>query len=201
MDLNAWAALLEEALQRVLELDPETAERLAGLDGRTLGLELVGDGEPFRLYVLPRAGRLRFARHVSGEADVTIAGPPSIFLRQWLRRAPVVSGELKIRGDIELGQRFQRLLTGIDIDWEEGLSRLVGDVPARRLGQALQDLAAFGRHMTTTLQMDTAEYLQEEVRLLARREQVDAFLEDVDRLRMDADRLDKRIERLIDRRP
>jgi len=47
-----------------------------------------------------------------------------------------------------------------------------------------------------TLGQDVTEYLQEESRLLARRDRVEVFLRAVDELRAAADRLEKRVERL-----
>jgi ubiquinone biosynthesis protein UbiJ len=188
------ASLIEDILARLLELDPDTRERLIGLEGKVICLELAREIEPLRLYVLPDAAGVRVAGSYSGVPDVTITGSPAVFLRQLA--GPAVSAELKIRGDVELGSRFQRALAGFAPDWEEGLSRIVGDVPAHRIGQLARSLRDFGGRAASTLRVDTAEYLLEEARLLAPRTRVEGFLKEVDRLRMDVDRLAKRIERV-----
>lgn len=186
------AVLVEEAITRLLELDPETRERLSGLAGKVICLELVREGEPFRLYLLPDRLGVRLLHSYAGAPDVTIAGTPAVFLRQLA--GPRVSAELKIRGDVELGSRFQRALAGFAPDWEEGLARLIGDVPARGLGNVARAFADFGRRAARTLGQDAAEYLLEEARVAAPRARVDVFLKEVDRLRMDVDRLEKRLE-------
>jgi ubiquinone biosynthesis protein UbiJ len=131
--------------------------------------------------------------------DVTIRGNVPLFARLLIGDAtptPSTSAALEISGDIELGQRFQRILRTLDIDWEEQASRLVGDVAAHQIGRAARALRAWGRDAVRTLGQDATEYLQEESRVLAKRPQVDGFLRDVDRLRGDVDRLLKRLERL-----
>lgn len=158
-------------------------------------IELAGEGTPLRLYVSPTSEGLRFARECETLPDVTISGTPSVFLNQ-LRGGPSVSDALTIRGDIELGQRFQRAISGFAPDWEEGIARFVGDVPAHQIGRVARGVFAWSRQALQTLGLDTAEYLKEEALVLAKRDRVQTFLRDVDQLRADVDRLEKRIERL-----
>ncbi|BAU46991.1 sterol-binding protein [Sulfurifustis variabilis] len=190
------AILIEEIIDRLLELDPETRERLTSLDGKVICLELAADTEPLRLYIVPDKAGVRLRRAYPGLPDVTIAGTPAVFLRQLT--GPAVSAELKIRGDVDLGSRFQRAVSGFAPDWEEGLARVVGDFPARQIGNVTRALVDFGRRAVRTLGQDTAEYLLEEGLVAAPRARVQAFLNEVDKLRMDVDRLEKRLERLTD---
>jgi ubiquinone biosynthesis protein UbiJ len=130
---------------------------------------------------------------------VTLAGDIPVFAKLALRRvAPDVmaDGEVQISGDIDLGQRFQRLLEKIDIDWEEPAARVLGDVAAHRLGNALRHLGGWTRRSLNTLGEDAAEYLREESRLLPARSRAEAFRQAVEALRFDAERLESRLERL-----
>jgi ubiquinone biosynthesis accessory factor UbiJ len=210
--LNTVGAGIESLLNRVLALDPDAVRRLASLHGRVLLLELTesdatqgrakytrgedpGRNAPIRFYVLPRADGVRVAREYDGVPDVTIAGTAAVFMRQLLR-GPTVSGELTIRGDIELGQRFQRIVASFRPDWEEGVARVAGDIPARQLGRMAARLREWGRHAARTLSEDTADYLKEEAMILAKRQRVENFMRAVDTLRTDVDRLEKRAQRL-----
>lgn len=187
--------LFEEAVNRTLRLDPDALERLAELEGKTILLELAAEPEPLRCYVMPSAAGLRLARTYERLPDVTISGTPAVFLRQ-LFRGPAVSDALTIRGDAELGQRFQRILSRLAPDWEEGLARFVGDIAAHQLARLALGLRAWAEQAARALGADTAEYLQEEAFVAARREQVEAFLREVDRLRADVDRLEQRLQRI-----
>ncbi len=182
-------------MNRGLRLDPDALQRLGELQGRVILLELAGEGQPLRCYVLPSSEGMRLQREYDGLPDVTISGTAGVFLRQFLRGS-AVSDALTIRGDIELGQRFQRILTRLAPDWEEGLARLVGDVPAHQLARFARAFFDWGRGTMRTLGIDGTEYLKEEALVLAKRERVEDFLREVDRLRADADRLEKRLARL-----
>lgn len=84
----------------------------------------------------------------------------------------------------------------MDVDWEEQLSKAVGDVAAHQLGNLWRGLRGWGRRSADTLVRDGVEYLQQELHALPPRPAVEQFLSAVDTLREDADRLTARIERL-----
>jgi ubiquinone biosynthesis protein UbiJ len=133
-----------------------------------------------------------------GTPDAVISGAPWSLARVAYGgdRGALFAGEVEIRGDVTVGQRFEAILRGIDIDWEEQLSRLVGDVAAHQVGKLVRDTMAWGAKSAETLGRDVSEYLQEESRHLPQRDEVDAFLTAVDDLRNDVERLGARIRRL-----
>lgn len=186
--------MLEGIANRLLRLDPETLRRLGEMEGKVIRLDLGEADRALTLFVLPSAQGLRFEREHSGAPHVTLRGAVPVFAR--LARTGIAAGELQISGDIDLGSRFKRILEEIDLDWEEPLSRVVGDVAAHRIGQTARAILAWGKEAANHLARDTAEYLQEESRILAPRMRVEEFLKSVDGLRLDADRLQKRIEQL-----
>ncbi len=195
-------SLLEVVIDRLLALDPDTKARLAELGGRVIRLQLrLGEGEKevLEFDVLPtRSGDVRLRVPQEGQAaDVTISGNPAVFGRALFGEAhPSAGAAVGLRGDVELGKRFEQLLKRLDIDWEEGLARAFGDVVARRLGSAARALRTLLKAAARSLERNLAEYLREEARLTAPRSRVEDFLHAVDRLRADADRLEKRFERL-----
>ncbi len=195
---SSFTTLLEEVINRALRLDPAASARFADIRDKVIRLRVTG-ATPLEIFVLPSGTGLRLREHHEGAADVTLTGDVPVFARFALRRvAPdvVAAGELQISGDIDLGQRFQRLLEGIDIDWEEQAARVMGDVAAHQLGNALRDLRRWSKQALQTMRMDTAEYLQEESRLLPSRTRAEAFREAVETLQREAETLEKRIERL-----
>ena len=81
-------------------------------------------------------------------------------------------------------------------DSEEELSRLVGDVPARRLSKLVQAGLPWARNTRRTAGENLAEYLQEESRDLVNKPELEEFLLGVDQLRETADRVEARLARL-----
>jgi ubiquinone biosynthesis accessory factor UbiJ len=192
--LSALESLVSGVASRVLRLDSETLRRLGEMEGKIIRLDLGEAERALTIYVLPSAQGLRFAREHDGAPHVTLRGTIPVFAR--LARTGIAAGELQISGDIELGSRFKRILEGIDLDWEEPLSRVLGDVVAHRVGETVRSVFGWGRRAADHLARDTVEYFQEESRLLAPRVRVEEFLKAVDTLRLDADRLQKRLEQL-----
>jgi len=188
---------LDAAINRYLRLDPDAMTRMARLDARCIAIEF--RGLDMTLFALPNENGVQITDHCEDVPDTTLTGTPFGLARLGLgqhRETALFSGEVEISGDIESGQAFQAILDDMDIDWEEQLSRLTGDMVAHRLGNAVRHAGSILRQGSSTAQQNMKEYLQEELRILPARIEVDNFCTDVTQLAMDADRLDARIRRL-----
>lgn len=192
----AVEAVLERAINAALALDPRTMEQLGTLEGRVIALSF--DGTGITLYMQPTRQALRIASQFDGEPDTVISGPPLALVRMAAgdRKAGLFTGEIHFRGDVELGQRFQRILGELDFDWEEHLSRLTGDAVAHRLGTLVRGFAGWARQAGETVGRDMAEYLSEEADALPPKRDAREFMEAVDQVREAVDRLEARIRHL-----
>jgi ubiquinone biosynthesis protein UbiJ len=201
---HPFTAVLESGINAVLRHDPEARRRLGELHGRRIRLRIESGQETWLLMdVLPDEAGLRL-RPPAGDAraDVEITTEPGFFVRLPGRAgATPAAGELRIRGDLALGNRFREILEQLDPDFEEALAPYTGDVVAHQLGRLARGAFAFGRAAADTLARDAAEYFREEAQLLARRDHVEQFLKDVDRLRDDLARLEQRVQRLARSQP
>ncbi len=194
-------AALEKVINQALRLDPETLKRITALEGKVIALEIQGVGVEF--YLVPTSDGLRVQSVFEGEADVCIRGGLFSLMRMGGARMGLVEHPaslfgkgVEMAGDTHLGRQVQQILDGLDIDWEEQVSRLTGDVMARQIGNAMRGFAQWGLNTAETLGRDVAEYLQEESRDLVVKAELTPFLDQVDTLRSDVDRLAQRIVRL-----
>ena len=198
MKLPAGAiAGLEAVINRYLRLDPDIGPRLAALSGRCIAIDL--RGLDLTLFIFPDEQGIQLKDHIEGEADTVLRGTPLGMAQLGLggnTEKTLFSGEVIIEGDVETGQAFKGILDGLDIDWEEQLSRLTGDVIAHQLGNSTRLARRVFRHGLATLEEDLGEYLQEELRVLPSRIETENFSADVTRLSMDIDRLAARLKRL-----
>jgi ubiquinone biosynthesis protein UbiJ len=205
---------LENALNRAVDLDPDTRDGLRSLDGRSVVLALAPSAgavsPPLALRLTVEADRLRVGP-VDPEATPdlavrsTLGGVVSFGLRNVLPRllgtasdeadGPPV-GAMRIEGDAELARRLQRLAERFDPDWQKPFADVFGDVLgvqiANGVAAALRGARDGGRRFAET----AAEYVTEESRDVVPRAELDAFHDDVDSLRDDAERLAARIARL-----
>ena len=198
MTVNAAAyAALEQVLNRAIRLDPETPARLAPMHGQVIELQLLGTG--LSLFLIPEPQGIQLLSAFDGAPDCTLRGTPLDLARMRGSRKSadqLFSGAVAIEGDTQLAHRFGEFLAGLDIDWEEQLAKLTGDLIAHEVGNLARGLLDWGGRQTRTFEQNLQEYLQEELRLLPSRPEVEPFLADIDRLRDDTERLQARIKRL-----
>ncbi len=190
-------AQLEKAINHYISLDIESGRRLAGLAGRCVAVELSGTG--VILYFSVDTTGITVTRHAPAQVDVLMSAEPFTLARLLANGQGgdgVLRGEIRMQGDSDTGQRFQRLLQGVNVDWEEQLSRLLGDVAAHKLNRAAQGFFSWGKEALQNLSLDVSEYLRFESRDLPLAAQVNDYIGAVDTLRNDTDRLAARIARL-----
>lgn len=197
---TAVTASIEVALNRVLQLDEDTLARLAGLQGKVIAIEF--RGLDVAIYLIPEAEKLTVYGRFEGEADTVLRGTPVALMRMGLAKHAgdvLFAGDVEISGDVELGQAFGEIINDLDIDWEEQLSHLTGDLVAHKVGNFLRGALAWGEQTADTLGQDVAEYLQEENEALPNRDEVEYYLSQVDVMRTDVDRIEARVLRLEER--
>jgi ubiquinone biosynthesis protein UbiJ len=194
---SAAYATLEQLLNQAIRLDPETPRRLAPMHGRIIELQLVGLA--LSLYLIPGHNAIQLLGSYEGKADCTLRGTPLALARMRGTRESadqLFGGSVEIIGDTHLAQQFGDFLAGLDIDWEEQLSKLTGDLIAHEIGNTARNLHGWSSRQTRTFEQNVQEYLQEELRLTPSHLEIEPFLTEVDRLRDDVERLEARINRL-----
>lgn len=194
--MNLLLGPMQAAIRRALEFDPDTRARIAALDGRTVEVTLAGIEQT--VYVGIEGERVLLYGTQEVQPDLRLRGTPIAFARYVMApdRVEIADSGIKIEGDVGLAQRFVGVLREIDIEWEEWASRYVGDVVAYRAGRFAESLRDWVSTSGRQVRQDVTEYLQEEARLLARRERVERLMDDIDEIRSDVERLAQRIQRL-----
>ncbi|WP_457675256.1 ubiquinone biosynthesis accessory factor UbiJ [Thiolapillus sp.] len=194
-------ATLESSINALLRLDPFARRKLARHHGRVIGIHL--RGPEITLYFVPdQQGELQLLGSMEGEPDALLSGSPLDLLRSGDREQgsqQLFNGRVSISGDTGLAHDFGATLAGLDIDWEEQLSRFTGDIIAHQLGNAARRTAGWTRDTGARLESDLAEYLVEEARLLPHPLEVEDFNAGVDALREATDRLEARLRLLRQR--
>jgi ubiquinone biosynthesis protein UbiJ len=186
---------LEQGLNRIIELDPEASRQLATLHGRLIRVDLKGTGIQLN-FVPGHDGRLQLLGNIEGAPDSTLSGSPLDLIRAGDSSEgskQLFSGRVHIDGDSQSAHRFSEALASLDIDWEEQLSHLTGDIAAHEIGRGVRAALHEGKRVAVTGRENLSEYLTEEARLLPHRLEIEDFLAGVDVLRDDSERLAARI--------
>lgn len=187
---------LETSVNHVLKQDPVTLKKLNTLAGKVIAFEFT-DLE-LTLYLFPHTEGVQVQYLYMGQADTRLQGTTLAFINMSLGDATesFFSGDVRIKGDIELGQHFKRIIDQLDLDWEEWLSQYTGDIVAYKAGNLIRNFAAWGQTALETLELDVKEYLQDEGRLTPKAIELDIFSQNISLLRDDTARLEARFIRL-----
>ena len=189
---------LETALNHTLSLDPDTQQRLAALNGRSVQLHL--RGPEIALAVTVEDARLIVGPPLE-DSQLRVAATPGSLLAMLFRRDDdgIAPGKVEIAGDAELARRLEKLASKFAPDFEEAFARTFGDVMGVPLAKAVRKGLAHARETATHLTEDGADWLREEERVALAPGEVEGFLDGVDNLRERSERLESRVQRLVQR--
>jgi len=194
---RSLTAAVESAINGYLRQDPASRGRMRVLEGKAVAVELRALN--ITLYFVTGSDHMGVQDHLDRPVDATLIGTPLDLLRAATsadEAGTAATGAIVIEGDTETAQAFSTLLTSVEIDWEEHLSRVCGDTIARKTFTTLRELRRWSLGTLRTLGEDAGDFLREETRLLPNRDEIEAWSEAVDMLRADTDRMQKRVERM-----
>lgn len=184
-------------LNHVLTQQAWARQQLSGFAGRTI--EFRAPPLP-ALRVTIRDDGLLKAADAAAQPDLSVLARATA-MPLLMMRDEAAMRDIEITGSTELAQVVQRLFRNLEWDAEEDLSRVFGDVLARRIAGAGRGFFSWQREAGLRLAQNFAEYWTEEQPLIARRTDLERFNAEVDTLRDDAERLDKRLAILERRTP
>ncbi len=194
--IDPLLATVESILNRGLRRSTSATEAAEALEGRAIVVE--AGSTTLAATIRVEDGALRVTSDVADDADAIMSGG-------LLGLARVVGGDTQtalsegaatIRGDAEIAEKFQALLSMSRPDLEEELSAVTGDAVANQVGNAVRGLASWARDATGSVARSLGEYLSEERRDVPTKAELDRFGNDVDVLTEDVDRAADRLRRL-----
>lgn len=184
---------LEKAINFVLARDPESIARLRYLAGKTI---LLASTEPtFDIYWLFEPNQILLRSEYRETVTASIRGPLKELVQLGVSDKKIAK-DLSVKGDLQVVEAFKELFVHLDIDWEEYLSQFTGDVVAYHVGNAARKTQDFLKNAFNSLSANTAEYLQEEIKVTPTKMEVTDFAQAVRELDRDVERLAARIKKL-----
>ncbi len=190
-------ATAETSLNTLLQKDPKTLRRLGNLSGKVIRFNIT---QPSLVITLaPHSQGIDLLMHSEATADLTLSGHATDFMQMAQSDQPdekLFGKGISLQGDTALATEFSQILRGFQIDWEAWLADLIGDTWAHPLAHFMQSQGQQFEQYRQSIQDNTLEYLQEELRILPPRVEVDIFTDDVEQLRDDAARLEAKLNRL-----
>lgn len=196
--LNAAAlGALERAVNAALEMDTATRGEIAALAPTVFHIRCTMP--EVEVFVFPSADGVRLQSYYEGKADCSVSGKASDFVALITatdKAGALVNGNLRITGDSAPLLALEKALSGLDVDWEQRLAVLLGDIPAHQLGRAVRGSLKWGRSAQEALLRHVEEFIHEEARLAPPRLEVEDFFTDLQDLTIRGERLEAGVRRL-----
>ena len=193
-------AAIESLLNQHIQKSSTAQDRLFALAGRSLAINI--RNFDIKLQLDAEQTRLEVSM-ISDDSIVattaTISGTPLTLLSllNVSTLADFRAAGVEFSGDIQTAEAFAELLRLARPDLEEELSHLVGDIVAHKMARSVRRVKGWGTRAIDALTMDTSEFLQEEIRQLPPRVEVESFSREVERLREDTDRTVQRVDKFL----
>lgn len=192
---------VERVLNAIVARDGHIAKKLSAFDSRCV--EVVSTRPSFSLSIRFEDETIKLSAIDSQTlgivADATISGTAENLL-SLLSKKPdqraMADAAIDISGDAALIHDLQMTIESLDIDWQDYLAPILGDVLSNELGEAEQSARAWSKSASSTLQRNVRDYLSEEARLVPSELEVDSFSNRLDQLRLSIDRVDAKTELL-----
>ena len=192
------ASLLEAGINRALELDETSPQRLQRLAGRSLQLDIEGAG--ITLYFGFDEHRVRVSTRPGAEPDTVVSGSPvALFQRAAPEGAEGWGGSearVTVSGDAQLGRDLERLFSRLDPDWEGSLARIFGDVLGFQLASGLRHGARYAREAARETGEMVEEFVQSGRGPAVLEDEFREFADSVDEIANRTERLQRRLDGL-----
>ena len=127
--------------------------------------------------------------------DATVTIPISL-LPRLISKDESAKMHINIEGDTHLAAELAKVFANMRWDYEDDLSKVVGDIPANKIGEFSRKTVNAVKETTTNLAEMLSEYWQEEKPMIAKKRHIETFNEQVDTLRADTARFEKKLQKL-----
>ncbi|MFN3234989.1 MAG: SCP2 domain-containing protein [Gammaproteobacteria bacterium] len=185
---------LEVALNRYLTLDEDTRHKLEALDGKVVSINVKRPSVAIFLYF--SSDGIKLYGDYDDHIDTSITAPLFTLIQMKTKKGSSVGlSQFHIQGNMEVAQQMDALFRQHHIDWEEHLSRFVGDALAYKLGKFARGRREAAKSFSESMQKNITEFLQEETRLTPTKDELNDFFDQIDQLRLAVDRLEARIKK------
>ncbi|HEY7774527.1 MAG TPA: SCP2 sterol-binding domain-containing protein [Marinagarivorans sp.] len=192
---TALCRALELAINKALQYDPATQQRLAAQAGRSVCLQLT---EPSITLTLRFEHAHVAVSPVAGDApDCTLSGKSRGVLQ--LLSGPKTSlagSELTLTGQTGFLMELLDIAKQLDIDWEAIICQYFGDIAGHSIAQLLRAQGEQWQRLQSRAPHFLQSFLTEELQAIPSRPELAAFNDDIDDLRDDVERLEARINHI-----
>ena len=195
---------VEKILNAIVARDAHIAAQFSAFDSKCI--EVVSLRPAFSLSIRFEDDTIKLSaidsQTLGIQADATISGRAESLLGLLVKKSDqraMADSVVDISGDASLLQDLHRAIESLDIEWQDYLAPILGDVLSNELGEIERSARDWSKSAGTSMHRGVRDYLSEEARLVPSELEVDSFSNRLDQLRLSIDRVAAKTE-LLERR-
>lgn len=189
--------IFDEMINAYLKLDPEMNKKLKNLNHQSMAFSITDWN--IDLYCYVEDAQLKIYLQEQGKVDAKIKGPLKGFIKTAFakeKNRTLLQNQMSISGDVDVAMNFQNLFSEMEIDWEEHLAKITGDVLAHEVGKFTRSIKDVISYAVKESAFNIKDFLQDEAGILINKKEAESFFSDIMLLQNDVDRLAAKIEKL-----
>ena len=196
MFTTAAFASAEKMINAALAYDPATRIALNKLAPQVLAIKLTAP--EIYIYVAPTADGIKLLGHYEGDITTQVQGAaPALITLLKSERVNLKNSGVQVIGSTIFLAELQHILKKLDIDWEEMLSQIFGDIIGHQGAELIRSKMNWAKDRASSITRLTSEFLTEELQTLPSKAEVAFFNQQVDEIRLGVDRVEARINQLL----
>jgi ubiquinone biosynthesis protein UbiJ len=188
-------------LNAIVRRDPHIAKKLVAFDSKCI--EVVSLRPDFSVSIRFEDDTIKLSaidtQTLGIQADATITGNAENLLSLLTKKSDqraLADAAIDISGDATLVKDLHVTIESLDVDWQDYLAPILGDVLSNELGEIQSNARDWSKSTGTSMHRDVRDYLSEEARLVPSELEVDSFSNRLDQLRLSIDRVAAKTELL-----
>ena len=192
---------VEKILNAIVRRDPHIAKKLVAFGSKCI--EVVSLRPSFSLSIRFEDDTIKLSaidtQTLGIQADATITGNAENLLGLLTKKSDqraLADPAIDISGDATLVQDLHVTIESLDVDWQDYLAPILGDVLSNELGEIQSNARDWSKSTGTSMHRGVRDYLSEEARLVPSELEVDSFSNRLDQLRLSIDRVTAKTELL-----
>lgn len=194
---TAALASAEKIINAALAYDPSSRIALAQLEPQVLAIQI--NSPDFKVFVVPTQDGINLRSHYEGDITTQLQGTlPALISLIKSDRLNLKDSGVQLFGSTGFLADLQKILKNLEIDWEEMLSQVFGDIIGHQSAALIRGKMSWAKDRANNIQRLTSEFLTEELRVLPGKPEIAFFNAQVDDIKLSVDRIEARILRVLD---
>lgn len=192
---TAACITIEKTIALALRYDPASRIALTRLQGKVLAIELAQPALTF--YFIPTKNGLGVQSYCEAPITTRLKGSPlALATLANSSRLNLSDANVEVFGSTGLLIELQAIAKNLDVDWEQAISEVLGDILGHETAKAIRTLFGWSKQRQKIFKRLLGEYLSEELQTVPSSTELKFYFNEVDGLRLATDRIAEKIGNL-----